>query len=120
MASASAPRSSSRKVKPRRDADFVYDTEEVGLLIRKNSRVEFRKSQSIIADSPGLSSGKHHNYLKNWSDIDFLSTGQNNDHQLSRKVVTEKSSAYTNQSRGISSEDGGEKNEEEEFYCLKL
>ena len=29
--------------------------------------------------------------------------------------MTEKSSAYTNQSRGTSSEDGGEKNEEEDF-----
>jgi len=44
-------------VKPRRDADFVYDTEEVGLIIRKNSRVEFRQTQSFIADSPVLSSG---------------------------------------------------------------
>ena len=63
MAYASAPRSSSRKVKPRRDADFVYDTEEVGLIIRKNSRVEFRQTQSFIADSPVLSSGKHYNSL---------------------------------------------------------
>ena len=115
MAYASAPRSSSRQVKPRREADFVYDTEEVGCLIRKNSRVEFRQTQSFVSDSTSFNSGKHYVTSSNWSDIKFLATGQNNDHQLSRKVVIEKSSVYTNQSRGTRSEDGGEKNEEEDF-----
>ena len=105
-------------MKPRREADFVYDAEEVGCVIRKNSRVEFRQTQSFVSDSTSFNSGKHYVTSSNWSDIKFLATGQNNDHQLSREGVTDNSSAYTSQSRGISSEDGREKKEEEEFDFL--
>ena len=67
-------------MKPRREADFVYDAEEIGCVIRKNSRVEFRQIQSFASDSTSFNSGKHYVTSSNWSDIKFLATGQNNDH----------------------------------------
>ena len=89
MAYASAPRSSSRAVKPRSDPDFIYG-EEVKFLSR-SKRVEVgHTTQSLSSDSPVFTTGKNTVDSCNWRDIGFISNINseiNNKAEFSRHVV---------------------------------
>ena len=86
---AAAQRSSRRTVKPRRDPDFVYESEGVNFWSRSSRQEEQQNSPG--SDSSAIATtfaGKVTSQSVSWSDIDFpqnFNTENNNIELLSRE-----------------------------------
>ena len=79
---AQAPRSSSRPVRIRMNADYVYDSEAFsGLVRRRRSAVVFdqQQSQSAPADFSSVTAGNIDVPSHSWTGIDFVAQHINND-----------------------------------------
>ena len=76
---AEAPRSSSRPVKIRMNADYVYDPEAFSGVVRRSAVVFDQQSQSAPADISSFTTGNFDVASHVWSGIDFVSQCINND-----------------------------------------